>query len=409
MANKLDPNKLRKKLDAVLRDVVPWECGDFPYGLPEVALRPEDKRNLPPFSVFLCLSAISHFPAFGRGEKVAWSIPIRYKGAPYLLAHGKFGFAIHAGEESRTSQSLERQLVRCLRNAVRIADGLVQPYAREQMRLGNITVENRYALLRGMYEFFREKAEEAYALQPPVVRHALSEQTGMTRRAEGGRSASPKIENVTDADPFVTLFNHHMRCQREGFYFASAALDAYFSQLEHTLVLLLPFVKFDPKEENLADFIGSNWSNKFKRIFDLGRNRKAERIFSSLQSTKERLRNTIFHGGFAKDGLTLYFHIPRFGAVPMSLSRYSETLSYSLHPIDDVSFQQICTSLDKTDNFLKAGPLHLAMSYIQAGLNVAFDQGSREEYSKALGSRSAMERLIEGVVIQHDMAANMDW
>jgi hypothetical protein len=33
----------------------------------------------------------------------------------------------------------------------------------EQIRAGNVTITNQCALLRGSYEYFRERAEQAYS------------------------------------------------------------------------------------------------------------------------------------------------------------------------------------------------------------------------------------------------------
>ena len=39
-------------------------------------------QSLPPFSIFLALVTFARFPYYGKSEKIAWSIPILFKGAP---------------------------------------------------------------------------------------------------------------------------------------------------------------------------------------------------------------------------------------------------------------------------------------------------------------------------------------
>jgi hypothetical protein len=403
----MGPTKLKERLAAILRDMKPWDCGGYPFMAPPVPLLPEDERDLPPFSVFLSLVVFSKFPNVGRGEKVAWSIPIRYKGVAYLLEHQKFGFRIRAGEPDFTSPSLERELIRCLRNAVQMSDGLIKPFAQEQMRLGNVTVGNRYGLFRGMYQFLRDRATKAFAAPQSPPQNSAGEATLIASDTTSEANGTVQVNELRDS--VSTTLNHYFTSRREGFFLAAAALDAYFAHLEHTLVLLLPFVHFDPAHEDLAGFITSNWSSKFKRLFDLRKDHPTQDLFKSLLGLKEKFRNSVFHGGFDKDGLTLYFHVPILGAIPMSLSRNAEVINYSLYPIDPASFEQVCDTLDSVDTLMDNGPLRLAMNYVRAGLDVPFDEASRKAYARAMSSEESMEEFINQTCYIHDMNANMDW
>jgi hypothetical protein len=144
-------------------------------------------------------------------------------------------------------------LVDRLLHAVRIADGMVKPFAEQQIRAGKVTIANNSFLFRGKYEFFRSRVEECYQTAQPVT-----------------------------GEDQVARINRKFRYDREAFFFASAALDSYFSYLEHLLVLLLPFSDFDPAKDNLVEFINSFWAEKFKRIFDLSSDPEAERVYHSL-------------------------------------------------------------------------------------------------------------------------------
>ena len=111
---------------------------------------------------------------------------------------------------------------------------MVKPFAEEQIRAGQVTIANNSFLFRGKYEFFRSKAEECYQNAQPVT-------------GEG----------------HVARINRKFKYDREAFFFASAALDSYFSYLEHLLVLLLPFSDFDQRRDDLVEFINSFWAEKF--------------------------------------------------------------------------------------------------------------------------------------------------
>jgi len=305
---------------------------------------------------------------------------VRFKGVPYFISHQKFGLKIHPANPAETDAKLERELIDRLRHAVRISDGLVKPFAENQIRAGKVSIGNQGGLYRGKYEFFRGKAEECY--EAP--------------------------ERVPGEDPVITI-NRKLKMDREGFFYASAALEAYFSYLEHLLVLALAFCDFDPVQDNLATFITSFWTEKFKRIFDLGSDNEAEKVYHALLRLKEKFRNPLSHGGFDRDATTLYFHVPGLGAVPMSLSRHAQSINYGFNPIVAVSFKEACEVLDRADTFFVTGPKRLEMHCVMSGIDVAFNEGSLRKYKKAMESDAATDAFIEYRLTEMDNAMNMDW
>jgi hypothetical protein len=196
-----------------------------------VQLSKEQVRGLPPYSIFLALVTFSNYPYYGRCEKIAWTVPVRFKGIPYLISHQKFGLRIHPANPAETNAELECAMIDRLLHAVHITDALVKPFAHDQVRAGKVTIDNQGALYRGKYEFFRAKAEECY--ETP--------------------------QKVDGEDPIITI-NRKLKADREGFFYASAALEGYFSYLEHLLVLVLVFCDFDPSKDNLVEFITSFWA-----------------------------------------------------------------------------------------------------------------------------------------------------
>jgi hypothetical protein len=53
------------------------------------------ENQIPPAHiVFLMFVALLGYKYRGKEEKVAWTIPITYKGTPFLLSHRKFGFRV---------------------------------------------------------------------------------------------------------------------------------------------------------------------------------------------------------------------------------------------------------------------------------------------------------------------------
>lgn len=183
-----------------------------------------------------------------------------------------------------------------------------------------------------------------------------------------------------------------------------------YSLLEHLLILLFAFARYDPKTDDLVRFITGSWGQKFKRVFDVVHDPVAKKAFDSLVGLKDRLRNPLSHGGVEAEGKhTLHFHVPDVGAVPLSVSRYKDSIHYTMIPIGSRSFEEICGVLDDVDTFFENGPLRLGFAYVRSGLDVAFDSDSLRDYSRASASDEEMEEFIEYTVWHYDQAANMDW
>ena len=79
--------KLRSALDVTLSDFKPnLQCTDpYPWGRSFLELTEEERDSLAPYSVFLAFVHFSKFRYAGRSEKIAWSIPIKFRGVPFVL------------------------------------------------------------------------------------------------------------------------------------------------------------------------------------------------------------------------------------------------------------------------------------------------------------------------------------
>jgi len=318
-------------------------------------------------------------------EKIAWIIDLKYKGVFIELTHRKFGMAMGIAEDA--SEAIAEEFLQVLNRAFSVTDKVLRPLIDEQIRLGNCSIPNRRWILNARYRFFRANAEAAYRSQPP--------QKEVIRFDVAGRP--------TDwiSDPF--------RPEREGFFYASAAIDAYFSCLEHLLVLMVPFIGFDPQKEDLLAFIRVTWSEKLKRIWDLTKDRDAKTLYDELRTIKERLRNSLSHGALEKEGMSLFVHVPALGALPASLSRFTESIHYGVIPFREASFADACELFDRTDRYLANGPTRIGLKYAESGLDVAFDQRSVAGYNAVKGSEEALDELIEYHSYLSDQATNMDW
>ncbi len=317
----------------------------------------------------------------GRWEKTAWEINFDFRGVPMTLAHRKFGVRLEVWSGSRTDmdpEAIGRTFLAALRKAMAIVDKEVMlPAALSQLEHGNLTVGNRYHQLRGHYEYFREAADECLA----------------------GRGRW-----VADGRPTGRLFP----LEQEAFINYTAAVQAYFSWLEHLLVLVLPFAGFDPANDDLRRIIGDRWRDKFLRVFDVASDGQANRILSKLSELSERTRNTWSHGAFDKESGLLYVHLPGIGATPMRVSEYNRNVHFA--GVMGVDVDGGWKVLDEVDEFLRtASASAYGVLHAEAGFQVMFDPPSRQRYVAAMKSPAAFEEYLEHRSRLEDDVSNMDW
>jgi hypothetical protein len=377
-------NKSLEVLRQILRDLSSPLHSDYNLDL---AYIPDAADRLPlPYMVFLTILLGTECKYVPRpGEKTAWSITLRFKGQPFRLEHGKFGMRVAA--VNAECDSLTDDLIRTINRAFPVADRVLQPQIDAQVRAGNVTIRNQHYMLHRRYEFFREKASVAYKQPRPSLGDAVAESLA------GGKPRSVDI----------------LKNDREGFFYGSAAIDAFFSWLEHVLVLLLPFVGYDPAVDDLPEFISRPWKGKLKRVWNLPADKDAMALYDSLSAIKERFRNSVAHGGFEKGDSSLLIHLPGVGAVPATLSRFRRSAHYGWFPLKEASLSDVCALFDRVEAYLNDGPTHYGLRFAESGLDVAFDPESRQEYRDAALGEDLFEDFIEHLAGLSDMMTNMDW
>ena len=236
-----------------------------------------DRHTFAAPSVLLAtLHSIKGWDKYGPEEKMRWGMPATYKGIDFSFELRKFGLCLLVRDVPEADPTFVHELCRRIQIAIRVTERYLKDIARQQADSGNVTVGNYFWRFDAAYHFFREHASEAYPKPDPPMRVAR-------RDAHG----TPIVSSRTIMDGL-----------REGSHYCTAMLDAYFSRLEHILILVLPFLNFDPRMGRLLEMIGARWDEKFRQVFDLSNDRQAKQCYDRLKSIKERFRNTLAHGGF---------------------------------------------------------------------------------------------------------------
>lgn len=320
----------------------------------------------------------------GRTEKIAWEIRFEFQGRRCALAFQKFGLRLYFdpdGLGDGGAGAVAEEVLAGLERGLRVAEREVfRPYAEAQVRAGNVTINNQYHRLRGMYEHFRAGAEHpATPLAPP---------------ADGGS--------------LTAGWNQRAREKSLRFFNAVAMVNAYFSLLEHTLVLVWPFVNYMPGTDDLERFVGKRWSDKFNTVFDVTVPGTAKALYDRLRDVAEEYRNTYSHGAFDKVRGAFLIHFPR-GAVPARLSDIRGRAQFEVFPIMEPKLSDITVLFDEVDEWMSTGPAEFGMQYVTSGYDVPVNGENIATARSAMDSREDFDEYLARLGYEIDQMTNMDW
>ncbi len=305
-------------------------------------------------------------------EKVHWAIPFAYKGIDCSLSLEKFGVRLRIADGA---QFPAKEVMYRLQKATRRAERSVfSKYVASQTQAGNVTVENKSGLFSSMYAFFRDKATATLDAEPQTGKAAFN---------------------------LAGIMNANFERKAEGLYYGLSMLDAYFSWLEHVLVLLLPFSGYDRTVDDLVAFIGARWGEKYKRVVGLD----AQEAHTHYDRLTER--NTYAHGGFEKKGASLRVHLDGFSPIPASMTRTVESPFFRMFPLEAADLKEVVNVLDQFDGFLQRR-FPSGMEYVGSGLPVVFDEDGLNLLLEHADDPEAFRSWLEGFTQYVDMMENGD-
>lgn len=168
-------------------------------------------------------------------------------------------------------------------------------------------------------------------------------------------------------------------------YCLTAMASAYFSWLEHVLVLALPFTAhWDPAEKPVTKAIGDSWSDKWRYVLReamVAPDGEAKRIFDLLSNAAEQFRNLDAHGGFGKKEQSLLVHTP-MGAIPARLAEGAGAIKATVISEAPSTFPEACDVFDNVDAYLRRGPLQEAFVWVEGGLKSRFTLTTAGGYAR---------------------------
>jgi hypothetical protein len=358
---------------------------------------PRSRANLKLFPVpelvLFALREVMGFQWSGVGEKVRWSVYATVEGEPFVFELRKFGFTISHRKE--VPLALLRRVEGQLSSSLRLLEPLLDLYAKAQLNEGNLTMANKMGEFDSRYEYFRGLADQAFA---PVA------------KGNDPDADQPNVDDFKILDGAMAALNRQIRREKEGYFCSAAMVDAYFSRLEHRVLLLRAFCGRPLAEGEFGKFLGLTWDARLKEVVDIDADQNCGKLLGRLREVKATIRNPMAHGGVENDGGAYYFHMPRIGAIPANLSRYRGRLRMSFFPIADATHLEVCDLFDEVDAMLTQGVLELPNEFVKWGIDPQFDTESVARYAEAVADGAqAVEGLVERLGHEWERHTNMDY
>lgn len=349
-----------------------------------------DSQQFPvPRLLYFLLTRIFKLPTRSLGEKMHWNVAFAYKNNNYAITHEKFGLRLYM--ENKTEVKPKEVLGKLKKSLEKVEKDYLSSFAKEQISKGNITINNHFIKLDNQYKYFRDKATFEYA--PKEINNSVDNEN---------------ISPLELVNSLAARINEKWSSIRAGQYNTLAMIDAYYSRLEHLLVLALPFSKYDREKDNLSNFVGSLWSEKLRRILNFA-DKEVQHHYNALVKIKEKFRNTFAHGGFEKNGQSFYFHIDGIGAIPASMSGITESVHFDLFPIEKTGFEEICAIFDEFDHYLSNTAFPEAWKYAESGLDLALDERNLGQLLDVIDDPQHYEEWIERMLYWNDQYDNADY
>lgn len=387
--------KIRKRLSKALAGF----SSDFPADLDPWDMessRPAAELFPVPELVLFAFRNILGWRWSGVGEKVRWTVYGSVLGEPVGFELRKFGFTILRAKDRKVPYD---RIVGQVGAAMRQIEDLLAPFAIQQARSGNVLIVNRFGEFESRYRYFRDKAKKAFAKADKPAQ--LAKPKGKKRKIS---------ETELPVGMIAAVLNHLHGAQTEGYYLTTAMIEAFFSALEHRLILLRAFRGLPLDPGGLEKFLKKSWDEKLKAVFPLDKNHQAGVTLGKLRRIKERLRNPFSHGGVENDGGSLFFHLPSIGVVPANFSNFADSPRFSFIPIKVDNFEECCAVFDAVHDMLSTEPLAFPHRFVDAGVDPSFDAETLSEYAGAMAKGAdAVEQWIEHWGHNWTTHANMDY
>jgi hypothetical protein len=388
---KLSREEIDQVRERAMRAIEPLKPADRSKKYAMGTNRTRAGQSLPHhYLVYFLLVELLNFRHSGRGEKVAWSVPIDYEDSFAFIEHRKMGLGVFS-QPTDESEKIAASIVDSIHRGVKAASPFFDHLAAEAVEQSHLNVRNNSAWLLSRYEYLRDQ-----------FRAKVASSEARKRDVEKTEESLPDGTKTTSYSfPAFSL-------SQEASWLGIAAIEAFFSWTEHVLIHIAILQGKLKTGEEVADLATAEWADKVKMAIPLN-DPSLKAIYDELLGVRRQIRNYMAHGAFGKHGEAFDFH-SRAGAVPVNLTDPDGKDKFSIW--FGPSFDE-AGAIETAEAFIEKlwdGDLAPAKMYLQdADMPVILTYANDGTYEVAMSSPEAMEEFIHGMVHQIDEAANMDW
>lgn len=337
------------------------------------------------------------------GEKTRWAYGVAFNGVPCVIALQKFGLRLYIRAPEDSAQAtrhadIHRLLVAALKRAVKYVERqYVGALFEELSETDTLVLRNDYYSIRGMYQYFRESST------------SFSEATKSNKSDSGETSNASEIPVTRSIKEILTpWFEDRERFRNKGYYEFAAVL-AFFSLIEHVLVLLFAL---SPKafDQPLAKFIKMDLKAKLNVIFDKVEPEN-EVMRSMLLSLADKYRNFFAHGGITKGGRATHVYLTGIGPIANPAFRLNKDPSLpfiEFLPDKPTIDSEVFPFFDEFESWLSQGPTKFGMKFIDEGMDVLYDKKFQAHFLEACSDESTFDEWLRERSLATDRMINFE-
>ncbi|MDQ6933894.1 MAG: hypothetical protein M3130_01090 [Actinomycetota bacterium] len=300
------------------------------------------------------------------GDKTAWELEGTFRGVDVVLADTLYGPRLRVTDrfDGDTTAFALDATASIAKAGKFVEKHVLAPHVAAQTQAGNLTLLNVAARLHGGYQYFRWQAQ------------GLTDGHGNTKVRKQLIEYAKQAAGVDFFGPWFLSSNIR--------FCITAMTTAWFSWLEHVLVLMLPFGSWAPTDIPVPKVIGETWAEKWRRVVGID-TPEAKAVYDSLSQTAEQFRNSDTHGGFGKGDTAILVHVPG-GPMPARLSPGFDHILTAALPPAHTGLTEVVAAFGAAETFLRSGETRFAMRWIDGGLDVTFDARTRADIHTAMTS-----------------------
>ena len=300
------------------------------------------------------------------GEKTAFTIYFNYKGKPCGICLEKSGLHLY----TQCEKSECDEIVKVLRKLKKEINRIYQDQAKKIIVSGNVTINNNSNFMFDRFLFL-------YDLFTKIDNKELFHD-------------SNSIKSIKAMYIFISV------------------IESWFAWLEHICIILLSVSGYNPNIDDILEFVASNWSVKYNRIFNpKGNNPYFSKKHNDLRRIKETIRNSYCHGGIRQNNSEILVHWKGIGAIPYILSDTDIYPDLFLQNFT-YDFKKDLNTINSFNDEFMNGSYRLKYKLLHSGLDISFAEDNIIKLNKVINDEFELDSYLDYECGYQDAVVNFE-